>query len=348
MKAYVLHGVGDLRYEEVAKPELKKDTVLVKVWAAGVCGSDIPRIYRTGAYSHPLIPGHEFAGEVVAVGDDADVTWIGKRVGVFPLIPCKECAPCSRKQYEMCGHYNYLGSRTDGGFAEYVCVPVWNLIELPENVGFEQAAMLEPMAVAMHAIRKIGVQQEECIAVCGLGTIGLLVVMFLQSMGCKKIYVIGNKDIQVSKARELGLDEAQICDLRKQDAQSWMEEVTSGCGVDVFFDCVGRNEVINEAITCVSPGGRIMLVGNPASDMHLDKNVYWKILRKQLTLQGTWNSSYTGEETDDWHQVLKLLQAEAVCPKKLITHRYEFPELYLGMECMRDKSEEYIKIMGVL
>lgn len=348
MKAYVLHGIGDLRYEEVIKPELKEGTVLVKVRAAGVCGSDIPRIYRTGAYSHPLIPGHEFAGDVVAVADDMDAAWIGKRVGVFPLIPCKECIPCSRKQYEMCGHYNYLGSRTDGGFAEYVRVPVWNLIELPGNVGFEQAAMMEPMAVAMHAIRRIGVQQEECVAVCGLGTIGLLVVMFLQSMGCKKIYVIGNKDIQVKKARELGLDEAQICDLRKQDAQAWIEEVTSGCGVDVFFDCVGRNEVINEAINCVAPGGRIMLVGNPASDMQLDKNVYWKILRKQLTLQGTWNSSYTGEETDDWHQVLKLLQAEAVCPKKLITHCYEFPELHLGMECMRDKSEEYIKIMGVL
>lgn len=348
MKAYVLHGIGDLRFEETAKPELEKDTVLVKVRAAGVCGSDIPRIYRTGAYSHPLIPGHEFAGEVVQVGEAVDEVWIGKRVGVFPLIPCKKCIPCSRKQYEMCGHYNYLGSRTDGGFAEYVRVPVWNLLELPDNVQFEQAAMMEPMSVAMHAIRKIAVQPEESIAVCGLGTIGLLVVMFLRSMGCENVLVIGNKDIQIEKARELGVAENMICDLRKQDVDNWMEKVTSGYGVDVFFDCVGRNEVINEAITCAAPGGRVMLVGNPASDMNLEKTLYWKVLRKQLTLQGTWNSSYTGEETDDWHKVLECLEKGTVHPENMITHRYEFENLYCGMECMRDKSEEYIKVMGIL
>lgn len=348
MKAYVLHGIGNLRYEEVAQPELEKDTVLVKVRAVGVCGSDIPRIYRTGAYSHPLIPGHEFAGEVTAVGEGVDASWMGKRVGVFPLIPCKECIPCSRKQYEMCGHYNYLGSRTDGGFAEYVRVPVWNLLELPDNVQFEQAAMLEPMAVAMHAIRKIAVKPEETVAVCGLGTIGLLVVMFLQNMGCKKVLAIGNKDIQIEKARELGIEEALICDLRKQAVEGWIENVTVGYGVDVFFDCVGRNEVINEAIACATPGGRVMLVGNPASDMNLEKALYWKILRKQLMLQGTWNSSYTGKGTDDWHQVIDLLQKEMIHPEKMITHRYEFADLYHGMECMRDKSDEYIKIMGIL
>lgn len=347
MKAYVLHGIGDLRYEEAAKPEKIPGHVLVKVHAAGICGSDIPRIYRTGAYFHPLIPGHEFAGEVAEVLDERDKGWLGKRVGVFPLIPCMECPQCRRKQYEMCSHYSYLGSRTDGGFAEYVRVPVWNLLELPGEVTYEQAAMLEPVSVAMHAIRRIGVERDETVAVCGLGTIGLFVVMLLQSMGCKKVFAIGNKQIQLEKARELGIDRSDICDLRRQDGQQWLEQITDGQGVDVYFDCVGRNEVICQAIDGVRPGGRVMLVGNPASDMSFEKAIYWKILRKQITLQGTWNSSYTGEEEDDWHEVLKCLQEKSIQPEKMISHRYALSDLYRGMECMRDKSEEYIKIMGI-
>lgn len=137
MKAYVLHGISDYRYEEVEVPLAEPGSVLVRVRAAGICGSDIPRIYKTGAYSHPLIPGHEFAGEVVEVGECVDASWVGKRVGVFPLIPCMECPQCQQKQYEMCSHYNYLGSRTDGGFAEYVRVPKWNLIALPDSVTME-------------------------------------------------------------------------------------------------------------------------------------------------------------------------------------------------------------------
>ena len=108
MKAYVLHGIGDYRYEEIQKPCAAAGTVLVHVKAAGICGSDIPRIYRTGAYQHPLIPGHEFAGEVVEAGEGISSSLVGKRVGVFPLIPCMSCPQCQKKQYEMCSNYSYL------------------------------------------------------------------------------------------------------------------------------------------------------------------------------------------------------------------------------------------------
>ena len=163
MRAYVLHGIDDLRLEETALSEIKEREVLVKVMAAGICGSDIPRIYKTGTYSYPLIPGHEFSGTVIETGLKADKKWMGKRVGIFPLIPCGECEPCRKKQYEMCRHYSYLGSRTNGGFAEYVAVPGENLIELPEEVSYEVAAMLEPMAVAVHAMRKSGVMKENTV-----------------------------------------------------------------------------------------------------------------------------------------------------------------------------------------
>ena len=155
MKAWVLHEIGDFRLEEVEEPELAKEEVLVAVKAAGICGSDIPRVYRTGTYSYPTIPGHEFSGKVVGLGAKADPKWLGKRVGIFPLIPCQNCIPCQNREFEMCRHYSYLGSRRDGGFAEFVAVPQWNLIELPDQVSYEQAAMLEPMAVAVHALSLI-------------------------------------------------------------------------------------------------------------------------------------------------------------------------------------------------
>lgn len=145
MKAWVLQGVDDLRWETVEEPILAKGEVLLQVKAAGICGSDIPRIYRTGAHVHPLIPGHEFSGLVVRTGPGVDPAWQGRRAGVFPLIPCRECLPCRKGQFEMCQNYGYLGSRRDGGFGEYAAVPAWNLIPLPEQVSYEEAAMLEPL-----------------------------------------------------------------------------------------------------------------------------------------------------------------------------------------------------------
>ena len=134
MKAYVLHGIGDLRYEDRSLPEHYPGWALVKVLVAGICSSDIPRIFEKGPYHFPTIPGHEFSGKVERVADESDRHWLGKRVGVFPLIPCKKCASCEKGQYETCSNYDYIGSRRDGGFAEYVAVPVWNLLELPETV----------------------------------------------------------------------------------------------------------------------------------------------------------------------------------------------------------------------
>ncbi|MDE6714008.1 MAG: galactitol-1-phosphate 5-dehydrogenase, partial [Lachnospiraceae bacterium] len=318
MKAYVLRDIGSFGIEEVDQPVPGPDEVLVQVKAAGICGSDIPRIYYHGTYSYPLIPGHEYSGIVVetesAVAKEAYVSadpcdagggrcdspaasWIGKRVGVFPLIPCGKCLPCRQQRYEMCRNYSYLGSRRDGGFAEYVSVPIWNLIELPEEVTFEQAAMMEPMAVAVHAMRK-ALQGEKSnaslrIAICGLGTIGLFLLMFLKEAGYEDILVIGNKDIQKEKAFALGISEGQFYDNRDGGADAWLEQCAREKGIDVFFECVGANETVNLAVNHTAPGGRVMLVGNPASDMILDRQIYWKILRNQLTLFGTWNSSFS-------------------------------------------------------
>lgn len=347
MRAWVLHGIDDLRLETAADPVLREGEALVAVRAAGICGSDIPRVYKTGAHVHPLIVGHEFSGVVEKVASGVDPSWLGQRVGIFPLIPCRVCGPCQKKQYEMCRDYSYLGSRRDGGFAEYAAVPADNMIRLPDLVTFEEAAMLEPMAVAVHAMRRIRVSAGETVAVCGLGTIGLLLVMFLREAGVERIFAVGNKEFQRQAVLKMGLPENAYCDVRSQEAGRWLAERTDGNGVDVFFECVGKNETLMEALEHAAPAGRVMLVGNPFTDMHLDKQVYWRILRAQLTVAGTWNSSFTHDPEDDWHYVLDRLASGRIDPAGLITHRFPLEGLERGLRIMRDKTEEYCKIMVV-
>lgn len=348
MKAMVLHHINDFCLETVPEPVLKEGEVLVAVKAAGICGSDVPRVYDTGTYSYPLIPGHEFSGVVIKIGEGADEAWRNRRVGVFPLIPCENCLPCARRQYEMCRNYSYLGSRKDGGFAEYVAVPQKNLLELPDEVSYEEAAMLEPMAVAVHAMRRGNPSCTDTVAVCGLGTIGLLLLMFLKEAGVKRILAIGNKDKQRQFAQELGVAKEAYCDSRKEKAGEWLLKKTAGLGADIFFECVGEKETVAQAVSGTAPGGRVCLIGNPASDMELEKAVYWKILRNQLTITGTWNSSFTGEAADDWHYVLERLAAGRIEPKKIITHKFPLEEIVKGFHIMRDKREEYGKIIAFL
>ena len=401
MKAWVLHDINDIRMEEVKKPVPGKGEALVRVMAAGICGSDIPRIFKTGAHNMPLIPGHEFSGVVEAVGEsyDSDLekneavstgradgnkktggnyadAWVGKRVGIFPLIPCRKCDPCQHELYEMCKNYNYLGSRCDGAFAEYVTVPVANLIELPDNVSFQAAAMLEPMAVAVHAMRAmekelVKYKNSIQIAVCGVGTIGLLLCMVLKASGYENIIAIGNKEAQRQPAMDAGAKvfakfdgkttdifcEEQAGSLVRESVNGKPDPLSEGASAsfvegmdfDVFFECVGKNETLSLGVEKLNFHGVLITVGNPYSDMTLDRNIYWKILRNQFTIRGVWNSSFTGHDNDDWHYVLKLLSENnsknAMDPSVLITHEFAIDDLMRGLTIMRDKTEYYCKVM---
>lgn len=350
MKAWVLYGIGDIRFEDADRPEPAEGEVLVEVKAAGICGSDIPRIYETGAHVHPLIPGHEFSGKVIQTGKNADKKWQDKRVGIFPLIPCRRCAACRKQQYELCSSYGYLGSRRDGGFAAYAAVPEWNLIELPDSVTYEQAAMLEPAAVAVHAMRSAlsdSPDKQKTIAVCGFGTIGVLLAMLLKEAGYSDIYIIGNKDFQKEMAEGIGIDERHFYDNKKGKALEWLMNRTGGSGADVFFECVGKNETAALAVKGTAPNGIVQLIGNPASDILFDKNTYWKILRSQLAVKGSWNSSFRHSADDDWNYVLERIKGGRLHPEECITHHVPMEKLDQGIQIMRDKTEDYVKVMAV-
>lgn len=343
MKAYVLEAVGQLAYRDIQTPQLHEEEALVEVVSAGICGSDIPRIFETGTYHFPTVPGHEFAGIVREVGAEKHSALLGKRVGVFPLIPCMACEQCKRKAYEMCQSYNYLGSRTDGGFAEYVAVPVWNLIELPPEVGFEDAAMLEPACVALHAIRQVDMTDVNNVAVLGCGTIGSLIIQWLASMGVKQILSIGTRKEQGDLLS--GMTECAFCNCREKDPVGFVMEKTGGAGAELVFECVGSVESISNVVGLARAGGQVVLVGNPAGNIDLDKQIYWKILRRQLTLHGTWNSSFTKEEDDDWHIAIEAIRTGKIKPSGQITQRYSCEELREGLEVLRDKTIFTNKVM---
>ncbi len=358
MKAWVLNDIGSLEFMDVSKPELKPGEALVRVKACGICGSDIPRVFVTGAHNMPLIPGHEFSGVVEDVYGAEDNAWVGKRVGVFPLIACGKCSQCMSGHTELCRNYDYLGSRSNGGFAEFVAAPVDNLIELPDVVSDEAAAMLEPASVGVHAIRRAGllkmnadgkvhdtdIYRNKRILVSGVGTIGMLVLLVLKDAGFRNLYAIGNKETQYKRFVECGFDGAHFCDSSKVDVSEWVSGTIGEA--DVFFECIGNNDSLRYSVECTVPLGQIVLVGNPHSDMELRRNAYWKILRNQLHVAGTWNSSFNGTDGDDWHYVLSRIAA-GFDIEKLITHRLSIDNIYDGFVMMRDKTEDYCKVMMI-
>lgn len=353
MKAYVLQGIGQLNYTDVPMPKLKSGWALVQVKAAGICGSDIPRIFQTGTYHFPTIPGHEFAGKVVEVFDEKDKNWIGKRVGIFPLIPCRECFVCREGQYEMCRNYDYLGSRRDGGFAEYAAVPVWNLVELPEEMSMEAAAVLEPASVALHAVRRLKITSNDTAALYGLGTIGLIVAQWLRIFGIRKVYAVGHHAEHGEMMKNTSSKEYEYynaCGFKNgetEDSVSWIMEQTKGEGVSIAIDCAGTNETLTNCLHCVRPGGQVLAVGNPKGDMKLEKDSYWKILRNQISLTGTWNSSFCHSKEDDWHTVIEMHGKGGLFLTEFITHRFAFEELKKGLSIARERKVPQNKIMIV-
>lgn len=197
MKELSLFAIDDLRFIETDIPTCEKDEVLIKIKNCGICGSDIVRIFKNGTYHFPTVPGHEFAGEVVF---DPSGDLKGKRVVVFPLLPCFKCEMCKKGMYAQCSGYDYYGLRRDGAFAEYIAVKRFNLLEIPENVSFEEGAMCEPASVALHAVKKAGIKRGDVVLISGAGPIGLICGLWAKICGAKKVLMF---DIDLKKSRVL-------------------------------------------------------------------------------------------------------------------------------------------------
>lgn len=325
MRAAVLHGIGDLRIERISVPECKPDEVLVRVRRCGICGSDIPRVFTKGTYRFPTVPGHEFAGEIAASPDGED---IGRRVAVFPLIPCMRCGECAKENYAMCENYDYYGSRRDGGFAEYIPVKRFNLVPVPDNVSFDEAAMCEPLAVALHAVRRAGIKRGDGVVIFGAGPIGLLAAQAAESLGASSVSFVEIDSSKAEFAEKLGFG---VYD-------------GSSSSADVVIEGTGAGNALAQALDVVKREGTVLCMGNPLGEMRLSQNEYWRILRKELTVRGTWNASYA-ERQNDWRDAVNMLSSGKIRAKELITHRVPIDGVADIMRKMRDHSIFYVKVM---
>lgn len=340
MKVLNLHGINDLRLENKEIPKLNDDEVLLKIYACGICSSDEDRVLKTGTYHFPTIPGHEFAGQIVEIGAKVDKKVLNKKAAVFPLLPCKKCTACKEGEYPMCANYKYFGSRNDGGFAEYLAVPIWNIVLLDDSVDYEVGALMEPTAVALHAVNIGNVKKNQNVVVSGSGTIGILIGAICKIKGAN-VHIVGINDKILKIVKDLGFET-----IKADSCVEYVDEITNGEKMDISFEVVGTNESMENTILMTKNSGTIVAVGNPKGDFFLKKDIYWKILRKQLILKGTWNSNYN-EKINDWKEAAKLMQENKFPFKKLITNVFTLEEYQKAFELLADKEKEKIKIMFV-
>ncbi len=339
MKALNLHAVGDLRYEEVPDPVRESGEVLLKIKACGICGSDIPRIFKKGTYHFPTIPGHEFSGQIV----DADNPGlIGRKAAVFPLLPCRKCASCQVGEYAQCSDYDYYGSRRDGAYAEYLAVKEWNLVFF-DDISYEEAAMCEPAAVALHAVGLADIKIGDSVAIFGAGPIGAMLGLWAKASGASKVFMCDIDPLKVNFARSLGFDAFNSAEV---DAAEYIRSATGGRGADACIEGAGATQTWESSIKSVRSFGHVVCMGNPFGDMTLSQGTYSQLLRKQLTIRGTWNSSYN-DSHNDWRTALDAISKHIVDVRPLITHRFGLQDYKQAFDMILSRKEFYSKVMFI-
>lgn len=342
MKALVLKSNAHLEYREVSTPEpLTEKSYLIRVKACGICGSDLHRAFENGAYHYPLIMGHEFSG-IVEEGFEGAIYRKGTPVTAFPLIPCRKCKPCQVGDFAQCQNYNYLGSRTDGAFAEFVYVPEENLFPLPPGVDFIEAAMTEPAAVALHGVRKLSILGGETAAVFGGGPIGNMVAQFLRYRGCERIFVVDIDNKKLSIAESMGFIPV---DSSKENPVEKIMKLTDGEGAQKVIEACGLPVTYLQSIKSVSRKGEVVLLGNISGELKLGRDDVSSLLRKEIKLYGTWNSKIVPKGEDDWSTVLRLINNKELKLKPLVSHTPPLEEGAKIFSKLYQKKEFFNKVI---
>ncbi len=310
MKALVLQADRQLVYTEnhpIPPAPDERPAALVRIAACGICGSDIPRGFAGKAYHYPLVMGHEFSGlveEPVPGGKFAK----GDRVAVFPLIPKNmETDPANQTgHYAQSREYDYYGSRRDGAFGEFLRVPEWNLFPVPDHVDLLHASMTEPAAVALHGVRKMRVLAGADAAVFGAGPIGNMTAQWLRIHGCARVFIVDVEPRKLALAADMGFIPVNATEV---DPSAFIADQTSG-GVQFSVEACGLPATFLQAVQTAGMFGEVVFLGNIAGEFRIGEKDFSNILRKELTIHGTWNSRVTPLGTDDWTTVLKHLDRD--------------------------------------
>jgi L-iditol 2-dehydrogenase len=313
MKALLLSKYRQFEITDVPVPAPERDEVLVRVAACGICGSDVHGYDgSSGRRIPPIVMGHEAAGTVAAIGEGVKDLAEGDRVTFDSTVYCGKCEYCLRGEVNLCEQRQVLGVscgdyRRAGAFAEFVSVPARTIYRLPSNLSFVDAAMLEAVAVAIHAVSLVPIAANSSALVLGAGTIGLLVQQALRVAGCSRVMVADIDPTRLQLAKELGATDVLSAEA---DLVTKVLQLTEGNGVDICVEAVGRNETVRAAIESVRKGGSVVLVGNISPEVTLPLQ---KVVTRQIRLQGSCASA------GEYPRAIELLASGEIKVKPLIT-----------------------------
>ena len=339
MKAAVLHGIRDLRIEEREIPKPKADEVLVKMRVVGICLSDVHYLTagRIGRFviEKPLVLGHECAGQVADVGSDVNALHKGDRVVVEPGIPCRKCYQCKRGRYNLCPKVAFMATPpTDGALAEYIVSPEDFVYKMPDNMTFEEGALIEPLSVGMQSVRRGAIHAGQSIAILGAGTIGLMTLMAAKAQGATDIYATDVIEFKLNFARDLGATEG--INSKKMDPVKRIMELTGGEGVDAVFDAVGLPETLQQSVKIVREGGVVVLTGLGYHTPEVPLPVT-EVIFKELDIRGVHRYANV------WQDSLNLVASGRIDAKKLITHTFPFENVREAFE-KAEKGPDAVKV----
>ena len=305
MKSVVVHTGGEMTVVESPMPELNApDDVLVRVAYSGLCGSDIPRIFSKGAHFYPITLGHEFSGHVVSTGKDCGDFKEGDAVVCVPLLPCFQCEECSKAAYSQCKHYQFIGSRRDGGHAEFVVVSRKNLFRLPEGSSLMQGAFFEPITVGLHALKLAGGCEGKEVIVIGAGTIGQLIIQAAGALGAKSVTAIDLNPQRLDLALSTGATHA--CDSAIMSTEEIRQHTHERRFNQLILETAGTPQTVALALDIAGPKAQVALVGTLHKDLTLNVATFSQILRKELTILGSWMNYSAPWPGSEWQQATQL------------------------------------------
>ena len=338
MKAAMLYGVKDLRLEDIPVSTVGAGEVLVKVKAATTCGTDL-KIFQRGYVEKviklPTIFGHEWAGEVVEVGEGLEWPENGMRVRAGNSAPCLHCKMCQKSKYNLCENMIWLW----GAYAEYVKVParmvLVNIQEIPNHVSFEEAAITEPLACVLHGVEEARVKLGDIVAIIGAGPIGLLHLLTVKKMGAEKVIVIDLVEERLNFAEKLGADET--VNTGKVDAVERVRQLTGGYGADIVIEAIGLPSTWEQALKLVRKGGIVLEFGGcpPGTEIKIDTEM---LHYGELTVLGTFHTTPL-----HFRKALNLIASRTIDVRPLVTRKMSLENIKEAFEILSTSKSE-IKI----
>ena len=336
MLQQVMTAPGKIEFREIETPVPKAGEVLIRIMKIGVCGSDIHVWHGKHPFtSYPVTQGHEVSGEIAALGAGVENLEVGQKVTIQPQVVCGKCYPCRHGKYNLCETLKVMGFQTTGVASEYFAVDAAKVTPLPQEMSFDEGAMIEPLAVAVHAVRKFGDMQGMRVAVLGAGPIGILVAQAAKGMGAESVLITDISDLRLEKARQCGVD---FCvNTREAD---FGEALVSSFGpdkADVIYDCAGNNVTMGQAIRCARKGSTIILVAVFAGMAEVDLAV---LNDHELDLNTT--MMYRNE---DYLEAIELVRAGKVDLQPLISKHFAFRDYAEAYRYIDENRETTMKVI---